>query len=49
MEQEKMWDLKLMCWDDFSNAVIQMKGPVWKFISQADLLIGGVDFSDNFV
>jgi hypothetical protein len=49
MEHQELWDLRLVSWEDFSTAVIQMEGPVWNFFSQADLLIGGVDFSDNFL
>jgi hypothetical protein len=49
MERSDLWDLRLMLWEDFTDAVVSQSGPRWKILCGADLLIGGVDFSDNFV
>jgi len=49
MEHKEKWDLRLMEWKDFSTAVVDQEGSQWDLICQAHLVIGGVDFSDNFV
>jgi hypothetical protein len=49
MEDTDRWNLRLVRWEDFSEAVINRSGPLWNILCGADLLIGGVDFSDNFV
>jgi hypothetical protein len=48
-EHMRLWDLKLIDWKSFSEAIISQDGSIWDLICEAHLVIGGVDFSDNFV
>lgn len=48
-EHNDLWDLRLMRWEDFSDAVIKRVGSNWDIIRRAHLVVGGPDFADNFL
>jgi hypothetical protein len=49
MEHKDLWQVKFLSWKVFSKAVITQKGATWDLLNKADLLIGGVNFTNNFL
>jgi len=49
MEQKKLWDVRFVSWDAFSRAVVDQEGSVWELMTHSHLLIGGVNFTNNFL
>jgi hypothetical protein len=48
-EHREKWDVRFMSWNDFSEGVISRDGNVWNILTSADLVIGGVNFTGNFL
>jgi hypothetical protein len=49
MEHEAHWEVRFINWERFSKAVINQRGSDWDIISDAHLLIGGVNFTNTFL
>lgn len=49
MEHKDLWDIRFLKWETFSQAVIAQDGYIWNLILNAHLLIGGVNFANNFL
>ena len=49
LEYQDKWDVKFYNWQKFSNAVVDQSGALWSHFQDADLLIGGVNFTNNFL
>jgi hypothetical protein len=48
-EHQEKWDVKFVNWKLFSEAVISQDGNLWNILTSADLVIGGVNFTGNFL
>jgi len=49
MEQKNLWDVTFMKWERFTTTILKRSGPDWNHLLDANLLIGGVNFTNNFV
>ena len=49
MEHKDVWDVKFLKWKVFSKAVIDQRGSTWDLLNKANLLLGGVNFTNNFL
>lgn len=48
-EKEDRWEVKYLSWDDFRDATVLRKGSYWDRLKQADLIIGGINFTSNYM
>lgn len=46
---EKDWKVTYVSWKDYTDAVLEGKGEMWNSFEKADLIIGGMDFSCDFM
>jgi hypothetical protein len=50
MEHNEKWNVTLVDWKTFAEAVVGRSGRYWKEnLLTADLVIGGVNFTNNFL
>jgi len=49
MEHNDLWQVKFLSWKVFSKAVITQKGATWNLLNKVNLLIGGVNFTNDFL
>jgi hypothetical protein len=49
LEDKKLWDVRFLSWRAFADAVITRKGHIWSLLLNANLLIGGVNFTNDFL
>ena len=49
MAAKEMWDVKFLNWTKFTNAMIAQTGPNWDMLNGADLVIGGINFTNAFL
>ena len=43
------WSVTYVTWDDYTKAVLKGTGEMWVSFEKADLIIGGMDFSCDFM
>lgn len=48
-DKQTPWDLQFMQFQDFVFATRVRSGISWTILVGADLVVGGIDFSDNFL
>ena len=48
-EKEDRWEVKYLSWDDFRDATVLRKGSYWDRLKQVDLIIGGINFTSNYM
>jgi hypothetical protein len=46
---EARWKVSYLSWKVFQKAVLSGKGVMWDSMMQADLVMGGMDFSIDFL
>ena len=46
---QALWDVSYLSWKVFQKAVLSGKGVTWDSLMNADLVIGGMDFSIDFL
>ncbi|MDX6296001.1 MAG: hypothetical protein QOH50_5260 [Kribbellaceae bacterium] len=49
LDNPHLWDIQFMNWTSFSSALLTRSGQDWTSICSADLLIGGINFTNNFL
>jgi hypothetical protein len=49
LENSHLWDIEFMNWKSFSSALLTRSGLDWTSICSADLLVGGINFINNFL
>jgi hypothetical protein len=48
-ENQDKWEVIYLGWKEFSKGIISREGQVWDLLIQADLVIGGINFTSNFL
>lgn len=48
-ERSDLWTLRLMSWDRFLMATQNQSGNDWNLMTNADLVVGGVNFAADFL
>ncbi len=48
-EKTDQWDVRFVGWKDFAEAVVSREGDIWNLLTNTDVLIGGVNFTSNFL
>jgi hypothetical protein len=48
-ELSNLFELEYVDWKQFKDAVSIQSGEVWDWLCGADLIIGGVDFNNDFL
>jgi len=43
------WDLRYVAWREFRTAILEREGELWREMEDGDLVIGGMDFSIDFM
>lgn len=49
LEHKDWWSVRFLNWKSYSNAVLTQKGSAWNILSNANLLVGGVNFTNDFL
>jgi hypothetical protein len=48
-ERQEQWNISYLGWDAFRRAVLSGQGQIWDEMMKGDLVIGGMDFSIDFM
>lgn len=48
-ESPSRFEVKYMHFDEYHQALEKRDSTTWRFLQSADLVIGGVEFGDNFL
>jgi hypothetical protein len=49
MENESKWSVSYLSWKAFRKAMLRPQGEIWEKMTNADLVIGGMNFSIDFM
>lgn len=47
--REQNWEVSFVTWKEYKNAVLQGEGEMWDKFEMGHLIIGGMDFSCDFL
>jgi hypothetical protein len=48
-QTRKPWNVQYVSWEKFKPAILKREGKYWDFLCEADLIIGGINFCNDFL